>query len=100
MYYEEQIINGILCYRNSPTSDWIEMTPKQLTSRIKKLKKEIKKFPTSFIAGSFSDDLMDIALAENENRVIKTETFIPAFEEDNVVCHFFWIKDSKFPIPK
>ena len=40
-----------------------------------------------------SDDLNSLIIAEEENRVTKTETFIPAFEED-MICHFFWVKSK------
>lgn len=40
MYYEEKIINGILCYRNSPNSDFKEFTKEHLTSKILSMKKK------------------------------------------------------------
>jgi hypothetical protein len=34
VYYEEKIINGVLCWRSTPNGDWIEKTPKQLTEQL------------------------------------------------------------------
>jgi hypothetical protein len=34
MYYEEKIVDGVLCYRWSPKGKWIEFTAKQLTERL------------------------------------------------------------------
>lgn len=34
MYYAEMIIDGVLCFRTSPNSDWIQFTAEQLTSRL------------------------------------------------------------------
>jgi len=34
MYYEEELIEGILCHRNSPEG-WIEFTLKELSERCK-----------------------------------------------------------------
>ena len=30
MYYEEKIIDGVLCWRNSPDGEWIQKTHKRL----------------------------------------------------------------------
>lgn len=38
MYYKEQIVNGILCYKNTPDGEWIEKTKEQLTKKITQLK--------------------------------------------------------------
>jgi hypothetical protein len=31
MYYEEKIINGVLCYRHSPNDAWTECSKEELT---------------------------------------------------------------------
>jgi len=31
MYYEEKIVDGILCYRETPDGEWIPFTVEQLT---------------------------------------------------------------------
>lgn len=41
MYYEEQIINGILCWRNSPDGKFLECSKEELTSKITWLKLEL-----------------------------------------------------------
>lgn len=43
MYYEEKIINDILCYRHSPNGKWMEFTKEKLTSKIKALTFELLK---------------------------------------------------------
>ena len=36
MYYKEEIINGILCYKLTPKGEWHEMTKEQLTKKLMK----------------------------------------------------------------
>lgn len=40
MYYEEQIIDGILHYRVVPFGDFMPMTPEMLTNKIEEIKKQ------------------------------------------------------------
>ena len=40
MYYEEKVINGILYYRTTPTSPWIQVSPKRLTEMLLETRKE------------------------------------------------------------
>ena len=41
MYYHEEIINGVLSYRNIPDGAWHPLTPEQLTARIIELKAKV-----------------------------------------------------------
>lgn len=41
MYYIEQIVDGVLCYRLIPDGPWHEMTKEQLTNKIMKLQQEL-----------------------------------------------------------
>lgn len=34
MFYEEQIVNGVLCSRTSPGGEWKPFTPEELTKRL------------------------------------------------------------------
>lgn len=34
MYYEERIIDGVLCWRGAPDGRWAEKTPAQLTAML------------------------------------------------------------------
>lgn len=43
MYYEEKIIDGVLCYRYSPKAEWTPMGPQSLTKRICELREENRK---------------------------------------------------------
>ncbi len=38
MYYDEQVINGVLCHRGAPNGKWIPFTVEQLTARLQELK--------------------------------------------------------------
>jgi hypothetical protein len=38
MYYDEQVINGVLCHRGTPNGKWIPFTVEQLTARLQELK--------------------------------------------------------------
>lgn len=40
MYYEEKIIDGILCWRGTPNGGFIEMSKEELTNEITSLRKE------------------------------------------------------------
>jgi len=31
MYHEEQVINGVLCWRGTPDGEWTQYTPEALT---------------------------------------------------------------------
>jgi hypothetical protein len=39
MFYEEQIINGVLCFRNTPNGEWNEFTIQQLSEKCFELKR-------------------------------------------------------------
>lgn len=41
MYYEEKVINGVLCFRGLPTEPFREMSKEQLTNRIITLKSDL-----------------------------------------------------------
>lgn len=47
MYYEETIIDGVLCCRYSPSGEWKQMDQERLTAYILKLKDEIKELKKS-----------------------------------------------------
>lgn len=38
MYYDEQVINGVLCHRGTPNGKWIPFTVEQLTARLQEFK--------------------------------------------------------------
>lgn len=40
MYYKEKIVNGVLCYKQTPDGEWIEFTKEMLTKRIINLMEE------------------------------------------------------------
>lgn len=40
MYYEEKIINGVLSYRISPESDWIQFSAREVTERLIKVEEK------------------------------------------------------------
>lgn len=46
MYHEEKIINGVLCYRTTPDSEFREYTKEQLTTifiEMQRFEKEVEK---------------------------------------------------------
>ena len=54
MYYEEKIINGILCYRCSPVGGWTEFSIESLSKRayndrqkLKALTKHVREMNTT-----------------------------------------------------
>jgi hypothetical protein len=42
MYYQEKVINGILCCKHSPNGEWIELAKQTLTERLMKYKKALQ----------------------------------------------------------
>jgi hypothetical protein len=42
MYYQEKVINGILCCKHSPDGEWVELAKQTLTERIIKYKKALQ----------------------------------------------------------
>jgi hypothetical protein len=48
MYYKEEVINGVLCWRHRPDGEWIPMDSKAMTARIQRLEKELKYFQDRF----------------------------------------------------
>ena len=40
MHYEENVINGVICWRGTPNGKWIQKTPEQLTERIMLMTKQ------------------------------------------------------------
>lgn len=41
MYYEEQLVGGILCWRSAPTDEWKPLTLEELSGRCVRLQKEL-----------------------------------------------------------
>lgn len=42
MYYEEKVINGVLCWRGLPTDTWQECSSRELTNRLLRLRKTVE----------------------------------------------------------
>jgi hypothetical protein len=38
MYYEEKVIDGILCWRGTPTGGWLPKTRRELTAALVELR--------------------------------------------------------------
>jgi hypothetical protein len=34
MYYEEKVIDGVLCYRTTPDGEWYQLSAQALTERL------------------------------------------------------------------
>lgn len=41
MYYEEKVINGKLCWRNTPNGAWTEMSGGELNEKVRIMQQEI-----------------------------------------------------------
>ena len=67
MYYEEKIINGILCYRSSPYGDWFELPKQTLTERLMKYKKALE------VIQSFYEDDEDDEFEYGDPGVVASE---------------------------
>lgn len=42
MYYKEEIIEGVLCYKHSPNGEWIKFSAQELTKRIIQLSEKVE----------------------------------------------------------
>jgi hypothetical protein len=42
MFYEEKVINGVLCFRTTPTTPFVEFSKERLTARITELEQKLK----------------------------------------------------------
>lgn len=43
MYYKEEVIDGVLCFKNTPKGEWIPLDAEQLTRKIVKLQHEVNR---------------------------------------------------------
>jgi hypothetical protein len=41
MFYEEKVVNGILCHRSLPAGLWVQFTPAELTEKIAELQSKV-----------------------------------------------------------
>ena len=41
MYYEEKIVNGVLCFRTTPNTPFVEFSKEKLTSKIAELEQKL-----------------------------------------------------------
>lgn len=41
MYYKEEIINGILCFKLTPNGEWKEVSKRALCERVKEAEKKV-----------------------------------------------------------
>lgn len=44
MYYEEKLIDGVLCYRITPDGDWDQYDLKELSRRYVNLQQEFREY--------------------------------------------------------
>ena len=44
MYYEEKIIDGILCWRNTPTGYWLKCSDRKITEKLIEAEAKALKF--------------------------------------------------------
>lgn len=42
MYYEEKVVDGVLCWRSQPDGEWTVYTAQQLTDRLIRLTAEVQ----------------------------------------------------------
>lgn len=47
MYYEEKMINGVMCWRATPTSDFVPYDLKELSQRYADLKEQFEALTTN-----------------------------------------------------
>ena len=56
MYYKEEVVDGVLCWKNSPDGEWKQFSSKELTKQLIDLKRslslsnlQIEEFEGSFV---------------------------------------------------
>ena len=60
MYYEERVINGVLCYRTSPDGAWRQFSQKELTATVVKLTELLDEQSTELA------NVLEVAIARGE----------------------------------
>lgn len=45
MYYEEQVRDGVLCYRSTPDGEWVQMSAERLTAMLLELRQRPAEAP-------------------------------------------------------
>jgi hypothetical protein len=67
MYYEECVIDGVVCCRTTPDGEWRQLTPRQLTDKIVMLENGIRE--------------VDAELATMSDRMLNLEAAVEQFLE-------------------
>lgn len=67
MYYEERVINGVVCCKTSPNGEWRQLTPRQLTDKIVMLENGLRE--------------VDAELSTMKNRMVNLEEAVERFLE-------------------
>jgi len=47
VFYEEKIIKGVLCFRNTPKGEWIKFSDIELTNEVLRLKEKVKQLESN-----------------------------------------------------
>lgn len=47
MYYEEKVIDGVLCWRSTPGGDWKQKNPGQLTQMLLDTQRELARYKSA-----------------------------------------------------
>ncbi len=66
MYYEEHVVNGVLCWRNTPGGEWVPKSPGELTARLLRYEKALTRIAQNIHGDSPAQVVAGDALAGRE----------------------------------
>lgn len=70
MYYEEKVIDGVLCWRDTPDGEWVLFTPRQLTEKILGLQEQVD--PRDTDQNTVAEDILEVISELNEEALFPT----------------------------
>jgi hypothetical protein len=75
MYYDEQVIDGVLCHRGTPDGEWTPFTAEQLTTKLQEAKAAVKQTAVCNCAGEeWPLDMIGLGCQVCGTRIHRAET--------------------------
>lgn len=76
MYYAEEVINGVLCFRTSPTDRWQQYTPEQITKKYQEMKAGVNMAVQRM-------ERMQKLLDDSQKIIENLKTFVDEYNDSN-----------------
>lgn len=59
MYYEEMVMNGVLCWKNSPNGEWHKFSAEELTNRLIAVQDDLQNTSSNSDYAKCADEIME-----------------------------------------